>query len=260
MLRSAVGLEAYWWSAKRVESALPIVPFAAFNVSPSLVLDFHLPISFVINARVGGETKAVAGLGNPTVGLTYVTSPDTRWTWFIGGRVSAPLAGASDSQAWQTANLLSAVSMAVYDLHYWAYKYLPIGARGGFEFRPKDRIYLRGSLDPTLYIPLDAERSTVVTNTRTAELFYQMRLEIEGRSQSGWGGGAGLQVVHALSAGDTFGRGDNAQGAFEPFVSYTSSSTFARLGCLIALDSPFGLGFDSGTKVAALRLGVGTYF
>lgn len=260
MLRSAFGLEAYWWSAKRVESALPIVPFLSLNLTPSLVLDFHLPIAFVINARVRGESKAVAGLGNPTVGLTYVTSPDARWTWFIGGRLSAPLAGASDSPTWLTANLISALSMALYDTHYWAYKYLPIGARGGFEFRPKDRVFLRGALEPTLYIPLDNETSAIVSNTRNTELFYQLRLEAEGRSASGWGGGAGLQLVHALTAGDTLGRGDNAQGAFEPFVSYTSNSTFARLGCLIALDSPLGFGFDSGAKVAALRLAVGSYF
>jgi hypothetical protein len=259
MLRSAFGLEAHWWSAKRVESALPIVPFAAFQLSPSLVLDVHLPISFVINARVAGEQQLAAGLGNPTVGLTYVTT-DNRMTWFVGGRLSAPLAGASDSESWKTANLLSAVSMALYDLHYWAYKYLPIGARGGFEYRAKREIFLRGALEPTLYIPLDTATSAVVGNTRQTELFYQLRLEAEGRTDSGWGGGAGLQLVHAISSGETFGRGDNAQAAFEPFVSYTSSSTFARLGCLIALDSPFGLGFDSGSKVAALRLGVGSYF
>lgn len=260
MLRSAFGVEATWWSAKRVESALPIVPFVALDVSPSLVLDFHLPVAFVINARVGNESKAAAGLGNPTVGLTYVATPDARWTWFVGGRVSAPLAGASDSPTWQTANLLSAASMALYDLHYWAYKYLPIGARAGFELRPASRVFLRGSLDPTLYIPLDRATSSVVSNTRSAELFYQARLEAEGRTSSGWGGGAGLQLVHALSASNAFARGDNAQGAFEPFVSYTSRSTFARLGVLIGLDSPFGFGFDSGLKVAALRLGVGSYF
>ena len=259
MLRSAFGLEAYWWSAKGVESALPLVPYAQLNLSPSLVLDVHLPIAFVIGARVAGDRKPVAGLGNPTVGLTYVTSPDARWTWFIGGRLSAPLAGASDAPAWRTANLTSAAGMALWDLHYWAYKYVPIGARGGFEFRPKEKVFLRGALEPTLYVPLDSERSSVVSNTRTAELFYQLRLEAEGRTQSGWGGGAGLQLVHAVSSGDTLGNGDNAQGAFEPFVSYTSTSTFARLGILIALDSPLGLGFDQG-KVAALRLGVGTYF
>jgi hypothetical protein len=259
MLRSAFGLEATWWSAKRVESALPVVPFGTFNLSPSLVLDVHLPIALVVNARVGNDSKTVAGLGNPTVGLTYVTSPTARWTWFIGGRISAPLAGASDANTWQIATSTSALSTALYDAHYWAYKYVPIGGRGGFEFRPKDSVFLRGELAPTLYVSLDSAGASLVSS-RNTELFYQLRVEIEGRSPTGWGGGAGLQLVHALTASNALGQGDNAQGAFEPFVSYTGSSTFARLGCLLALDSPLGFGFDGGQKVAALRLGVGSYF
>ena len=71
--------------------------------------------------------------------------------------------------------------------------------------------------------------------------------------------GAGIQIFHAVTEGDTLGRGDNAQGAFDPFLSYDSSTTFGRLGCLIALDTPLGLGFDRG-KVAALHMTLGTHF
>jgi hypothetical protein len=255
---SRAGAELFWWSATRVESALPLVPFAQFELNPNLVLGFHVPISFVVNAHVRGEDKAIAGLGNPTIDLTYVTTTD-RLTWFVGGRASLPLAGASDSQTWLQANLYSAFAMAFYDLHYWAYKYVPIGARGGFEYQAKSRIFFRGSLEPTLYIPLADESGIVGGANRKTEIFYQLRVEMEGRSASGWGGGAALQVFHAVSEGQTLGRDDNAQGAFEPFVSYDSTGFFGRLGCLIALDTPAGLGFDKG-KVAALHLTLGSHF
>jgi hypothetical protein len=253
------GVDVFWWSAKNVESALPLVPFLQFELSPSLVLDLHVPIGFVVNAHIRGEDKAVFGLGNPTVGLTYFTTSN-RLTWFIGGRASLPLAGLNDSRTWLTANLESAISMALYDLHYWAYKYLPIGARGGFEYQTKNSLFLRGELAPTVYIPLNADEARIVgAPQRKTQLFYQMRVELEGRADSGWGGGAGIQIFHAVTEGDTLGRGDNAQGAFDPFLSYDSATTFGRLGCLIALDTPLGLGFDRG-KVAALHMTLGTHF
>ena len=80
-------------------------------------------------------------------------------------------------------------------------------------------------------------------------------------SESGWGGGAGLQIVHLLTEGDSLGKGDNLQGAFEPFVGYNSAGMFARLGYVIAIDSPLGLGTDSGLlKVASFRLALGAKF
>ena len=252
------GVEVFWWSAKRVESALPIVPFVQFELSPNLVLDFHVPISLIVNAQLAVRDKPLLSLGNPTVGLTYVTTSD-RLTWFIGGRLSAPLTSVSDEATWQVSNFLSAAAMTLYDLHYWVYKYLPIGARGGFEYQAKHGVFFRGELDPTVLVPLDSKAGFVGTPTRKTELFYQVRVEMEGRADSGWGGGAALQVVHLLTEGGAVGRDDNAQGAFEPFVSYESSGTFGRLGCLIALDTPLGLGFDKG-KVAALHLTLGSHF
>ena len=258
---SAIGVEAYWWSAKRIESGLPFIPYVKIELTPSLVLDLHFPVSFVINARVRGESKAVAGLGNPTVGITYFTT-DNRLTWFFGGRLSLPVAGASEEATWVTSNLIGAVSMALYDLHYWAYKYVPFGLRGGLEYvtSPKGNGIVRAEIAPTFMVPINNDDAAFVNARRKSQLYYQMRLEAEYRSQSGWGAGMGLQIVHILSEGQAFGKDDNAQGAIEPFGSYTSSSMFARLGVLIAVDPPFGLGFDSGAKVAALRLNLGSYF
>jgi hypothetical protein len=254
MMRAGMGLEAYWFSAKGVGSTFPLIPYGVFGLSQDVLLDVHLPLSFATDTSLGFRSeKAGLGLGNPTVGVTYVTT-ESHTTWHFGGRISAPLAGASDSQPWQVANILGAYSMTLWDLHYWAYKYVPIGARIGVEYQAKPNFFMRASVDPTLYIPIDDANSSVV-GTRKTLLAYQLRAELEGRGESGWGGGLGFQVVHLVSESSS----DNAQGAFEPFVSYDSATTFARLGALVALDPPLGFGFDKG-KVASLRLNVGSHF
>lgn len=258
MMRAGAGVEIYWFSAKGLGSTFPIIPYAVFELSPTLLLDVHVPFSLATNTQLGSTTdsKAGIGVGNPTVGLTYVTT-DARTTWFIGGRISAPLAGLSDSAPWQVANALGATSMALYDLHYWAYKYVPIGLRGGVEWQSSPGLFLRGSIEPTLFVPTE-DKATLVS-TRKALFLYQMRLEFEKHGDSGWGGGAGIQIVHAISEGDAFTKGDNAQGSVEPFGSYESGTTFARLGLLLGVDPPLGFGFDKG-KVAALHLNVGSHF
>jgi hypothetical protein len=235
MMRAGAGVEIYWFSAKGLGSTFPIIPYAIFELSPTLLLDVHAPFSLATNTQLGSTTdsKAGIGVGNPTVGLTYVTT-DARTTWFIGG-----------------------FSMALYDLHYWAYKYVPIGLRGGVEWQSSPGLFLRGSFEPTLFVPTE-DKATLVS-TRKALFLYQLRFEVEKHGESGWGGGAGVQIVHAVSEGDAFTKGDNAQGSVEPFGSYESGTTFARLGLLLAVDPPLGFGFDKG-KVAALHLNVGSHF
>lgn len=257
---SSAGAEVYWFSAKDIGSGLPIIPFLKLQLNDELVLDFHLPIGVGVGVSVfRDDSKTVMSLGNPTVGLTYFKTDD-RLTWHIGGRVSAPLAGASDDTDWQIANFISLYSTLLWDAHYWASKYLPIGARAGFEYftNPKGTVALRGALEPTFYIPV-GEKSSFALNERKALFFYQMRFEGEYLGSSGWGGGAGLQIVHAVSEGDALSRGDNAQGGIEPFAGYNSPGMFARIGYLIGLDSPLGFGLDS-RKVASLRLNIGTKF
>jgi len=257
-MRAGAGVDIYWFSAKNLGSTFPIIPYGIFELTPNLLFDVHVPFSLATNTQLGltNDSKAGVGVGNPTVGLTYVTT-DARTTWFIGGRISAPLAGVSDSQPWQIANTLGAFSMALYDLQYWAYKYVPIGARAGVEWQSSPGLFLRGSLEPTLFIP--TQDSASVVSTRKALFLYQARFEVEKHGDSGWGGGAGIQLVHAVSEGDAFTKGDNAQGSFEPFGSYESATTFARLGLLLGLDTPLGFGLDQG-KVASLHLDVGSHF
>ena len=263
MMRQGAGIEVYWFSSKNFGSTFPMIPYAVLEVSKNILLDVHLPFSATSSAGLGpGSGKAGAGIGNPTVGLTYVTT-EGRTSWHIGARISAPLAGASDEVGWQVSNLLAAVSMATYDIHYWARKYVPIGMRAGVDYQAKPGVFFRGSIDPTIYVPVgDEPVSFRDVPERTTRFYYQMRLEVEGRYDSGWGGGLGAQLVHAVITGDgtdAIGDKDNAQGALEPFVSYDSASTFARLGFLLAVDSPLGPGLDPD-KVAALRLNLGSHF
>jgi hypothetical protein len=258
MMRAGAGVEVYWFSAKGLGSTFPVIPYGIFELTPTLLFDVHVPFSFATNTQLGltNNDRAGLGLGNPTVGLTYVTT-DARTTWFIGGRISAPLAGVSDSAPWQVANGLAGFAMALYDVQYWAYRYVPIGVRAGVEWQSAPGLFLRGSLEPTLFVPTEDNAS--LAGTRKALFLYQARFEFEKHGESGWGGGAGIQLVHAVSEGDAFTKGDNAQGSFEPFGSYESATTFARLGLLLGLDPPLGFGFDKG-KVASLHLNVGSHF
>ncbi|MDB5212421.1 MAG: hypothetical protein JWO86_348, partial [Myxococcaceae bacterium] len=258
MMRAGAGVEVYWWSAKDIGSTFPVIPYGIFELSPSVLFDLHVPLSLATNSTLSNtHTKAGVGLGNPTVGITYV-STEGRTSWHIGGRIGLPVAGLSDSEPWQGADALAAFSMALYDIHYWASKYVPIGMRLGVEHMATPKLFLRAAIEPTLFVPIDSKRAQLAGSQKTLFL-YQLRLELEGRSDSGWGGGLGLQLVHVLSDGNAFGDKDNAQGAIEPFVSYDSTTTFARIGLLLAMDSPLGPGFDQD-KVAALRVNIGSHF
>jgi hypothetical protein len=60
--------------------------------------------------------------------------------------------------------------------------------------------------EPTLFVPTEDRASLV--GTRKALFLYQMRFGVEKHGESGWGGGAGIQPVHAVSEGDAFTKGD----------------------------------------------------
>jgi hypothetical protein len=253
MMSAGGGIEAYWFSSKDNASTVPMIPYARFALSGNVLLDLHVPFS--LSSNTGGE-KSGGTIGNPSLGVTYVTTSGPT-TWHIGGRVGIPLAGSGHSERAQVASALAAASMAYYDLHFWFPETLPIGLRLGFEHAPKRGLFLRGSLDPTLYVPAGGDS----TAQRETLLLYQARVELEARSDAGWGGGLGVQLVHAVAGPSegTFAEKDDAQGALEPFVSYDSASTFVRLGFLVAADAPLGPGLDRD-KVASLRLNLGSHF
>ena len=82
--------------------------------------------------------------------------------------------------------------------------------------------------------------------------------EFEGRSNVGLGAGARLQFLFVATEAD-FEDDDRFQAAVEPyfvFEPHGEDGFFARLGTLLALDSPLGFGFDEG-KLATVRITLG---
>lgn len=241
-----VGADLHWWSAKFVGSTFALTPYLSYGLSERLFLDVTLPLAMNVGAR---DDTTRAGLGNPTVGLHYAIPTSTATTWYVGGRVGVPLASLADDRAWSLANTLGAFTTALYNLHFWVADYLPVGFVGGVESNVARHVILRGDLQPGMFIRTRERAGDAV------EALYQLRAEGELRADSGWGGGAAFTVVHLF----TDDSDDNAQGAIDLFGSYTSGTTFARLGMLFAVDQPLGSGFDTG-KVLTLHGGVGTRF
>jgi hypothetical protein len=240
MITSRAGADAYFWSAKQLGSTFGIVPFLRYEIAAQVFLDASLPVAANID---GADGKTRFGMGNPTLGAHYASASEDV-TWYVGGRASIPLVRLMDDNTQSVASALGGLSTALYDLHLWT-DYLPVVGFGGLEARVATPLFVRAELAPGFLIPMrDAEK---------LEFMYQLRAELEGRSEAGWGGGGALQFVH-LPGFD----GDNAQASLEGFGSYDNGSLFARLGLLLALDEPLGFGFDKG-KVATLHGRIGGY-
>src|SRR5262249_37070358 len=108
--RSAIGGDVYWGSSRRGGlsggSVFGLVPFFHYELVKDVFFDAQLPFA----PYFGPSTYF--GLGNPTAGAHYAASfLDDRVTWFVGGRLSAPLASI-DSRGWQTANAAAATALA----------------------------------------------------------------------------------------------------------------------------------------------------
>lgn len=247
--RTAIGLDMHLWSAKRSGTGMPMVMFFSSALGDSASVDVRLPMSFVFGA--GSADRSAAAVGNPTVTVLYAPSSGG-FTWFVGGRLAAPLASVSSSSEFETALLYGTYAMAFRDLHLWIPNYIPLGFRIGLEYQSHGNFFLRTSFDPTLYFPFGRASGAKVT------FIHQMRAEIEGRSDAGFGAGFGLQYVHIATEDNGFSRGDSVQTAMEPYFVYESKKAFfMRAGWLVALDTPLGFGFDQG-RVASFHLGIGS--
>jgi hypothetical protein len=203
---------------------------------------FHLTLN--IGGPGGGGSEAHAALGNPTIGAHYASTKGL-FTWFAGARLSLPLA-AFHGTGYQLADHLALTAFAAYDSYLWAREYVPITLSIGGEYRVIPALYLRASIDSTLLISTTS-RDYLLGGNHASIFETQLHLEGEFRSSMGLGGGLGMLGVFQLtsSRGDrTILNDDRAQLAVNPFVSYDNGSLFARLGMLIALDSPLGFGFD----------------
>jgi hypothetical protein len=149
----------------------------------------------------------------------------------------------------------AAASRGFYDAYRFAPQTLSVRFPVGFEARLFGLLYYRGELAPDIWISVGTAPSAGV------QLTQEHADELEVRAPFGLGGGVRFQAVFLLTSGLSGDGADYAQTAIEPFVGYEPSGAgfFARLGMLVALDTPLGFGFDKD-KLTTVRMQAGGKF
>lgn len=233
------------------------------EVTRGFVLDFDLPwIVGSFPSGIGSRTTRAA-FGSVTVGGHGVIPIGHDAAINVGATVSIPTRYNFEGDGLVQAFVLAAgdATHAYYDLHRLypgvVFIRVPIGA----EVRFAKIFRYRGELNPSILIPAGEGFK------KDPHVLLEHADELEARAPFGLGGGLRFQAVFALSNfGGTgtsggFGGGDRAQTALEPFLQYEprGSGVYARLGLLVALDSPAGFGFERN-KLATIRIGVGGKF
>jgi hypothetical protein len=262
---SRIGLDTDLWPAKSSFVAAMGIG-AQIELHRNFALDFDMSwAAGNLSSGLGGDRQTAGAFGNITLGghgMVHV-APDA--LLFGGATFTIPtrydFSGASLTSVFlQT---LGTVSRGYFDVHRlmpgtFAAR-IPLGA----EVKFASYFYYRGTLVPVILVPVAKD-----FNDKSAQLIIEHADEIEARAPFGFGGGLRFQVAFAatnfggtgLGSGG-FGGGDHAQTALEPFIGYEprGSGFFARLGLLVALDSPAGFGFDAG-KLATIRTTLGGKF
>jgi len=213
-------------------------------------LDFDFPWAFA--ARTPGPDRLT--LGNPTIGVHYATALGRHAAFFIGGSGTIPThyGARSNGAGNYDAAVLASYARALYDLHRFLPEYVYVRAPVGLEmaFRP---LFLRFYVTPVFWGP-------VGNDVRVAELVLEHATEIELLANMGLGGGIRLQAVVMPTRDNDLRvtRDDEAQLAFEPFFAYEPEphGFFARVGLLVAVDRPYGFGFEHD-RVATVRATLG---
>lgn len=230
---------------------MPVVASLSGALGSSASLEVRMPMAFFFDGRNGTFEGSGAAAGNPT--LTLLHAPTSGgFTWFFGGRLSAPLGSVSDSAAYRTALVYAFAANAFYDMHLWFPNHVPVGLRAGIEYQAHGNFFLRASFDPMLLLPFGR------ASGRRVAFVHQARVEVEGRSDEGVGAGFAFQYAHLPTEENAFDRADNLQTAMEPyFVFETRRRFFMRAGVLVGLDSPLGFGFEEG-RLTTFRLSIGS--
>lgn len=241
--RTAVGADLRWWWTERGGSVFPMVPFIHYEIFPDLFIDGELAFA----PQRGGlpifgqePVSSRFGIGNPMLGAHYASSEEGEAKrWFAGLRLGIPLATLGDLHSDQANDLASAAS-AHLEFYRWVPELFPIVATVGFERRPSPGLRMR--------VPMDLMVLPPTSEIRTFKLGLAARVEIEGQSSLGIGGGGALQVV--VSNGFRTRRDDLMQTAFEPYFIYDNDRFFTRFGILFAIDNPLGPFIERGGVVA----------
>jgi len=218
------------------------------------------------SAHAPGIDRESAGYGNPTIGMHWVGSPSRNLHLYGGFSVTVPLLGDPGDEV-SNAAFYGARIRGYYDADRFVLGHAAVRVAGGLEWRIGDSpALLRAEVRPVMFVPTNdkhpifASSSDLMAPTSNGfasargrvGFMLEQAVEIEARSDSGFGAGARLQAVIMPA------EADMAQTMFEPFVAMTPrrSGVYARIAAPLALDEDLGLGFERN-RLAALRFSLG---
>jgi hypothetical protein len=234
---------------------------AQIAVHPHFAIDVDVPwAAGNLNEGQPGfsaERTVYGYFGDVTLGGHAVFRVLPEATLSFGATVSIPtrysFEGAADLSVFAAT---ATASRGFYDAYRFAPQTLSIRFPVGFEARFLRILYYRGELAPDLWVPVGS-----AAPGDSVQLSLEHADEIEVRAPFGFGGGLRFQAVFLLTNGLSGNGADYAQTALEPFVGYEppGAGFFARLGMLVALDTPLGFGFDKD-KLTTVRMQAGGKF
>jgi hypothetical protein len=234
---------------------------AQIAVHRNVGIDLDVPW-WVAHTSISGSSGSAALFGDITIGGHGVFRVLPEAALNIGATVSIPTRYdfQSPSQNVAIMSLFASLSRGFYDFWRLAPGVLSIRFPIGFEARFLDLLYYRGELNPVILIPVASGSSG------GAQAILEHADELEVRAPFGLGGGVRFQMAFLLTDGlsSSLGAGgtsDHLQTAIEPFVGYepVGSGLYARVGMLVALDTPLGPGTDKD-KLTTVRMQVGGKF
>jgi hypothetical protein len=223
---------------------------AQIAVHPHFAIDVEVPwVAGNLNDGIPTGRTVYGYFGDVTVGGHAVFRVLPEAALAFGATLSIPtrysFEGAADLSVFAAT---AAASRGFYDAYRFAPQTLSIRFPVGFEARFFRVLYYRAELDPDIWVPVGSTASNA-----GVQLSLEHAVEVEVRAPFGLGGGLRFQAVFLLTNGLSGSGTDYAQTALEPFVGYEppGAGFFARLGMLVALDTPLGFGFDKDKLITA---------
>lgn len=218
---------------------------AHVKVADKIFVDADYAFGYSSFDFFGGRFKQAA-YGNLTGGAHYADFINPNLAFHAGATLTLPFLHDPSNEVALSAAVLAS-TRAYVDAYRFVPGSMPLRFGGGIEVRIVPKLYYRGSIMPTLYIPVKSGVDT--------ELFIDQVNELEYRLDMGFGGGLHLQEAFTLTASDLI------QLALEPFVGYEAPGQgfYGRFGLLVALDKSAGFGFDRN-KLATLRFAGGYHW
>jgi hypothetical protein len=221
-------------------------------VLDELMIDFSLPSAYGSYDFFGPNVDAFI-LGNPAAGLHWGDKVIDALALWAGGKITFPILIDPDPEPALVGSIASG-NRAFFDLDRFALERMTVRPQFGLEAHFARWFYFRTDVAAPIYIPV----ADNVDNDPETSVVIEHGNEFEGRSNIGLGAGGRLQFLF-VATDSAFGNDDRFQAAIEPyfvFEPHGEDGFFARVGTLIALDSPLGFGLDEG-KLATFRVTLG---